>query len=54
MVKQQYVKFGKKNLNAIFLNKKKIEQFFNNTYKKDFNVQNNWILDNVDLFLKKK
>ena len=50
MEKQQYVKFGKKNLRPIFLDKKKIEEFFNNTYKKDFNVHNNWILDNVDFF----
>ena len=46
-------KIWQKKSKAIFLNKKKIEQFFNNTYKKDFNVPDNWILDNVDLFLKK-
>ena len=46
-------KIWQKKSKAIFFNKKKIEQFFNNTYKKDFNVPDNWILDNVDLFLKK-
>ena len=46
-------KIWQKKSNAILLNKKKIEQFFNNTYQKDFNIQNNWILDNVDIFLKK-
>ena len=46
-------KIWQKKSNAILLNKKKIEQFFNNIYKKDFNIQNNWILDNVDIFLKK-
>ena len=46
-------KIWQKKSNAILLNKKKIEQFFNNTYQKDFNIQNNWILDNVDMFLKK-
>ncbi len=46
-------KIWQKKSKAIFLNKKKIEQFFNNTYK-DSNIHNNWILDNVDLFLKKK
>ena len=43
-------KIWQKKSKAIFLNKKKIEQFFNNTYKKDFNVPDNWILDDVDLF----
>jgi len=47
-------KIWQKKANAIFLNKKKIEQFFNNTYENDFNIHQNWILDNVDLFLKKK
>ena len=46
-------KIWQKKSKAIFLNKKKLEQFFNNTYKKDLNVSDNWILDNVDLFLKK-
>ena len=46
-------KIWQKKSNAILLNTKKIEQFFNNTYQKDFNIQNNWILDNVDIFLKK-
>ena len=46
-------KIWQKKSNAILLNKKKIEQFFNNTYQNDFNIQNNWILDNVDIFLKK-
>ena len=44
-------KIWQKKSKAIFLNKKKIEQFFNNIYKKDFNVPDNWILDNVDLNL---
>ena len=47
-------KIWQKKSKAIFLDKKKIEEFFNNPYKKDSNVHNNWILDNVDLFLKKK
>ncbi|MAI28969.1 MAG: hypothetical protein CMP38_02045 [Rickettsiales bacterium] len=47
-------KIWQKRSKAIFLNKKKIEQFFNNSYKNEFNTHNNWILDNVDLFLKKK
>ena len=47
-------KIWQKKSKAIFLDKKKIEEFFSNTYKKDSNVNNNWILDNVDFFLKKK
>ena len=47
-------KIWQKKSKAIFLDKKKIEEFFSNTYKKDSNVHNNWILDNVDFFLKKK
>ena len=51
--KSTICKIWQKKSNAILLNTKKIEQFFNNTYQKDFNIQNNWILDNVDIFLKK-
>ncbi len=47
-------KIWQKKSKAIFLNKKNIEQFFSSTYRKDLNVHHNWILDNVDLFLKKK
>ena len=47
-------KIWQKKSKAVFLNKKKIEQFFNNTYKDDVNIHNNWVLDNVDLFLKKE
>ena len=51
--KSTICKIWQKKSNAVLLNTKKIEQFFNNTYQKDFNIQNNWILDNVDIFLKK-
>ncbi len=47
-------KIWQKKSDAIFLNKKKMEQFLNNTYKDNSDINNNWILDNVDLFLKKK
>jgi len=51
--KSTICKIWQKKSNAVLLNTKKIEQFFNNTYLEDFNIQNNWILDNVDMFLKK-
>ena len=47
-------KIWQKKSKAIFLDEKKIEKFLNNTYNNDFNTHNNWILDNADLFLKKK
>ena len=47
-------KIWQKRSRAIFLNQQKIEKFFSNSYKKDLNVHQNWILDNVDLFLKNK
>ena len=52
--KTKICKIWQKKSKAIFLDKKNIEEFFNNTYKKNTKVHNNWILDNVDFFLKKK
>ena len=47
-------KIWQKKSKAIFLDEKKIEEFLNNTYNNNLHIHNNWILDNADLFLKKK
>ena len=47
-------KIWQKKSKAIFLDEKKIDEFLNNTYKNNLHTHNNWILDNADLFLKKK
>ena len=47
-------KIWQKRSKAIFLNKQNLEKFFSNSYKKNLNIHQNWILDNVYIFLKKK
>ena len=40
-------KIWQKRSKAIFLNKQNLEKFFSNSYKKNLNIHQNWILDKI-------